>query len=100
MALRHLVYLSRQWGLPLLACKLDVQAAFDTLSHDAVARFLASLGAHQESKLLLDLMTRSAVNIIALPTTRGDKSLNAESYKGQLSPQRFLPGRLTSSCRL
>ena len=63
VALKHLVHLSRQWGLPLLACKLDVQAAFDTLSHDAVARFLSSLGPHQESKLLLDMITRSEVSL-------------------------------------
>ena len=63
VALKHLVSVSRQWGLPLLACKLDVQAAFDTLNHEAVARFLASLGSHQESKLLLDVITRSRVTL-------------------------------------
>lgn len=62
-ALKHIVYLSRQWGLPLIACKLDVQAAFDTLRHDAVARFLASLGPAEESKLLLDLVLRSEVTL-------------------------------------
>ena len=63
VALKNLVCLSRRWGLPLLACKLDVQAAFDTLSHDAVARFFSSMGARQESKLLLELITRSEVSL-------------------------------------
>ncbi|CAE7252743.1 unnamed protein product [Symbiodinium sp. KB8] len=39
VALKHLVHLSRQWGLPLLACKLDIQAAFDTEEVDEVACF-------------------------------------------------------------
>ncbi|CAE7493906.1 unnamed protein product [Symbiodinium sp. CCMP2592] len=63
VALKHLIHLSRQWGLPLLACKLDIQAAFDTLSHESVARFLSSLGAHQEARLLLRLITQAEVSL-------------------------------------
>ena len=46
-----------------MACKLDIQAAFDSLSHTAVARFLSSLGPLQESKLLLRLITQSEVQL-------------------------------------
>ena len=82
VALKHLVHLSRQWGLPLLACKLDIQAAFDSLSHAALAKFLASLGPLQESKLLLDMVTRSQVCL---------------SFAGQTWRQRLRRGILQGS---
>ena len=56
-------YYCQAMGTAPAGSKLDVQAAFDTLSHEAVARFLASLGAHQESKLLLDIIIRSKVTL-------------------------------------
>ncbi|CAE7653091.1 unnamed protein product [Symbiodinium sp. CCMP2592] len=43
VALKHVIHLSRQWGLPLLACKLDIQAAFDTLSHESVSLSFANV---------------------------------------------------------
>ncbi|CAE7836810.1 nmt [Symbiodinium sp. CCMP2592] len=63
VALKHAIHLSRQWGLPLMACKLDVQAAFDTLDHCALAKFLGSLGPHQESRLLLSLIVQTSVKL-------------------------------------
>ena len=39
--LQHLIHLSQEYRLPLIAIKLDVSSAFDHLSHEAVATFLA-----------------------------------------------------------
>ena len=59
--LQHLIHLSQEYRLPLIAIKLDVSSAFDHLSHDAVASFLALGGANLESLTLLKIITLSKV---------------------------------------
>ena len=59
LTLQHVVRQSQQWKLPLYATKLDISQAFDTLSHAATARFLASLGPSQEAYILLLIICNS-----------------------------------------
>ena len=47
----------------MVARQLDVAEAFDTISHVAVARYLASLGPCREAHILLLLVTQAAVSI-------------------------------------
>ena len=54
--LQHLIHLSQEYKLPLIAIKLDVSSAFDHLSHDSIASFLALGGAKLESLLLLKII--------------------------------------------
>ena len=60
MTLQHAIRLSQQWKLPLYAVKLDIAQAFDTLSHIAVAKFLATLGPSAEAALLLHMICNSS----------------------------------------
>ena len=53
--------LAREWGKPLLICKLDITQAFDHLDHCAVARFLSQCGPSREAHLLLQLVLSSSV---------------------------------------
>ena len=59
--LQHIIHLSQEYRLPLIAIKLDVSSAFDHLSHDAVASFLALSGGHLESLTLLKIIVLSRV---------------------------------------
>ena len=59
--LQHVIHLSQEYGLPLIAIKLDISSAFDHLSHDSVASYLALLGGKIESLLLLKIITLSRV---------------------------------------
>ena len=59
--LQHVIHLSQEYRLPLIAIKLDVSSAFDHLSHDAIASFLALSGGHLESLVLLKIIVLSRV---------------------------------------
>ena len=61
--LQHLIHLSQEYKLPLVAIKLDVASAFDHLSHSSIARFLAQCGPHLEAHVLLRIITLSRVLI-------------------------------------
>ena len=61
--LQHIIHLSQEYKLPLLAIKLDVSSAFDHLSHEAVASYLSLCGARIEAFLLLKIITLSRVAI-------------------------------------
>ena len=61
--LQHVIHLSQEYNLPLLAIKLDVSSAFDHLSHEAVASYLSLCGARIEAFLLLKIITLSRVAI-------------------------------------
>ena len=61
VCLQHLIHLSQEYKLPLIAVKLDVSSAFDHLSHDAVASFLALGGASLEALTLLKIIVLSKV---------------------------------------
>ena len=63
LALQHAIRLSQQWRLPLFAIKLDIAQAFDTLSHEAVARFLGTLGPSAEAALLLAIILNSTASL-------------------------------------
>ena len=61
VCLQHIIHMSQEYRLPLIASKLDVSSAFDHLSHDAVASFLALSGTHLESLILLKIIVLSRV---------------------------------------
>ena len=59
--LQHIIHLSQEYRLPLIAIKLDVSSAFDHLSHDAIASYLALAGGRLESLVLLKIIVLSRV---------------------------------------
>ena len=61
VCLQHLIHLSQEYKLPLIAIKLDISAAFDNLSHDAISSYLALCGGQLESFLLLKIIVLSRV---------------------------------------
>ena len=61
--LQHIIHLSQEYRLPLIAIKLDVSSAFDHLSHDAVASFLSLCGGRLEALMLLRIITLSRVSL-------------------------------------
>ena len=88
LALQRTVQLSQAWKLPLVIGKLDISQAFDTLEHAAISRFLTTLPAMQESRLLLDIITKSEVTLSICgrswtqPLRRG--VLQGSSYSAEL----------------
>ena len=62
-AVQHAIRLSEEYGKPLVIIKLNVSAAFDSLSHEAVARFLASAKGAREAELLLQIVRHSSVQL-------------------------------------
>ena len=62
-SLQHIIHLSPEYQLPLIAIKLDVSSAFDHLSHEAVASYLALAGGRLESLILLKIIVLSRVVI-------------------------------------
>ena len=62
-AVQHALRLSQEWGKPLIALKVDISQAFDTLRHEAVAAWLATLGGSVESLVLLRMITDTTVNL-------------------------------------
>ena len=62
-AVQHAIRLSEQYGKPLIIIKLDVAAAFDSLSHSALAAFLATITGSREAELLLDIIVNSRVEL-------------------------------------
>ena len=86
--LQHLTHLSQEFGLPLIAVKLDIASAFDTLSHAAVARYLQHCGSSLESHALLSIIvaTRVVVSISdatwTQPLERG--ILQGSSYSAEI----------------
>ena len=61
--LQHVIHLSQEYSLPLVAIKLDVASAFDHLSHSSIAKFLTQCGPHVESHVLLRIILLSRVLI-------------------------------------
>ena len=63
LAAQQLGYLAAEYNLPLLFLKLDVEAAFDSLEHAAVARFLCACTPTLEARMLLDYIILSVVTL-------------------------------------
>ena len=63
LAVQHTMRLANERKQPLVVAQLDVAEAFDTISHTAVARYLASLGPCREAHLLLLLVTQAKVTL-------------------------------------
>ena len=60
-ALQQLTYQANAFHKPLIAVKLDIQSAFDTLDHQAVAVFLCSLPPCRETEMLMFLFVHAKV---------------------------------------
>ena len=88
VCLQHLIHLSQEYRLPLIAIKLDISSAFDNLSHDAIASFLALSGAKLESLLLLKIIVLSRVVLSMAGETWHQKLfrglLQGSSYSAEL----------------
>ena len=61
LAAQQLIRLADAYQLPLVFVRLDIKAAFDSLHHTAIARFLCHTTACRESELLLHVITNSRV---------------------------------------
>ncbi|CAE7828197.1 unnamed protein product [Symbiodinium sp. CCMP2592] len=62
-AVQHAIRLAEEYGKPLVIVKLDVAAAFDSLSHEAVATLLATAQGSREAELLLQIVCGSQVEL-------------------------------------
>ena len=63
LAVQHAIRLSEERKQPLVVGQLDVAEAFETVSHHAVASFLAAAGPSREGHLLLRLVTEASVTL-------------------------------------
>ena len=63
MAVQHSIRLANERKQPLVVAQLDVSEAFDTVSHMAVANYLAAQGPCREAHLLLFMVTQAQVTL-------------------------------------
>ena len=86
--LQHVIHLSQEYKLPLVAIKLDAASAFDHLSHTSIARFLSLCGPHLESHVLLRIITLSRVLIsisdVSWEQKLGRGVVQGSSYSAEL----------------
>ena len=80
-AVQQAVRLSEQYGKPLVIIKLDVAAAFDSLSHEALASYLAKAQGSREAEVLLDVICNSQVGL-GLQGTSWDQPLRQGVLQG------------------
>ena len=87
-AVQQAIRLSEQYGNPLVIVKLDVAAAFDSLSHASVAAFLAQARGSREAEVLLDVICNSCVGLGLQGTSwnqpLGQGVLQGSSYSAEL----------------
>ena len=62
-AVQHAIRLAQQYGKTLYVVKLDISAAFDSLSHEALAVFLSQLTGCREAEVLLQIITNTTVTL-------------------------------------
>ena len=102
LAVQHAIRLSNERAQPLCVCKLDISEACDTISHSAVADYLARLGPCPEAHLLLSLVVGAKVRLSLCgieweqPLARGivqgapySAELFARAVDSQLGPMRL-----------
>ena len=80
-AVQQAIRLSEQYGKPLVILKLDVAAAFDSLSHESIASFLAQARGSREAEVLLDIICNSRVGL-GLQGTTWDQPLQQGVLQG------------------
>ena len=106
VCLQHIIHMSQEYRLPLIASKLDVSSAFDHLSHDAVASFLALSGTHLESLILLKIIVLSRVVLGFSGHTWQQKLfrglLQGSSYSAEIFGRTldYFPGFLHTGCSI
>ena len=86
--LQHIIHLSQEYDLPLIAIKLDVSSAFDHLSHESIASYLSLCGGCLEAFLLLKIITLSRVALSISGTAWQQKLfrglLQGSSYSAEI----------------
>ena len=80
-AVQQAIRLSDLYGKPLVIIKLDVAAAFDSLSHASIASFLAQAQGSREAEVLLDVICNSCVGL-GLQGTSWDQPLRQGVLQG------------------
>ena len=63
LSMQRLVHVSNKGRLPLVACKLDISAAFDSLHHTGIARFFTACRPMREEWLLQYIICHGAVHL-------------------------------------
>ena len=63
LSLQRLIHLSNRWGLPLMATKLDISAAFDSLHHSTVARHFLQCRPSREALLLQTIVAGTSIKL-------------------------------------
>ncbi|CAE7319120.1 pol [Symbiodinium sp. CCMP2592] len=62
-AVQHAIRLAQQYDKTLYVVKLDITAAFDSVSHEALAALLATTSGSREAEILLELITNTRVEL-------------------------------------
>ena len=63
LSMQRLLHVSNKWNLPLVACKLDISAAFDSLHHSGIARFFTTCRPMREAWFLQYIICHGAVHL-------------------------------------
>ncbi|CAE7360009.1 pol [Symbiodinium sp. CCMP2592] len=80
-AVQHAIRLAQQYDKTLYVVKLDITAAFDSMSHEAVAAFLATATGCREAELLLEIIVQTKVEL-SLQGTRWEQPLSKGILQG------------------
>ena len=87
-AVQHAIKLAEEYNKTLFVIKLDITAAFDSLSHEALAAFLAEASGCREAELLLEIITNTRVTLSMQGTTweqaLSQGVLQGSSYSAEL----------------
>ena len=80
-AVQHAIKLAEEYNKPLYVIKLDITAAFDSLSHEALAAFLAEASGCREAELLLEIITQTRVTL-GMQGTQWEQALSQGVLQG------------------
>ena len=73
--------MAEEYNKPLYVIKLDITAAFDSLSHEALAAFLAEASGCREAELLLEIITQTRVTL-SMQGTQWEQALSQGVLQG------------------
>ncbi|CAE7306866.1 unnamed protein product [Symbiodinium sp. CCMP2592] len=80
-AVQHAIKLADQYRKPLFVIKLDISAAFDSLSHEALAAFLSQATGCREAELLLQIIVSTKV-VLGMQGTSWEQPLSQGVLQG------------------
>ena len=91
-AVQHAIKLAEEYNKTLFVIKLDITAAFDSLSHEALAAFLAEASGCREAELLLEIITNTRVTL-SMQGATWEQALSQGVLQGSsYSAELLLPG--------